>query len=69
MLFAQALWMGGWSVGSLAVAIVVTAGVCAVVFVVLRKLNISIPDWVVNIFWIVVVVAVGIMAIRLLMSL
>ncbi len=68
-LLSQVIIHGGaWSIGSIAIAIVIVAAVCALVFVALRQFGIAIPGWVVQIFWILVVAFVVIAAIRLLLS-
>lgn len=59
----------GWSIGDLAIAIVIIAAVVALVFVALRQFNVSIPAWVVQVFWIVVCAIVVIFAIKLVLSL
>ncbi len=64
-----ALAFAGWGIGEIAVAIIIVAAVVAVVFVALRKFNVAIPEWVVQIFWIMVVAVVCILAIRFLLSL
>ena len=47
----------------LAVAIVAIAGIAALVRIALRRMEIQIPDWVIQVFWVVVVVVVVIIAI------
>jgi uncharacterized protein (DUF983 family) len=62
-------FLAGMSVGQIAIAIVVIAAIVAVVFVALRQFNVAIPSWVVHVFWILVVAAVCILAIRFLLTL
>lgn len=57
-----------WGVGSLAIAIVVIVGICVIVGIVLQKLGWSIPDWVIKIFWVLVIVVVAVWAIKFLLS-
>lgn len=57
-----------WSFGELAIAIVIIAAVVALVYVALNKFGVSIPEWVKQVFWIVVVAFVVIFAIRLVMG-
>jgi uncharacterized protein (DUF983 family) len=64
-----ALNPGAWSFGEIAIAIVIIGAVVGVVYVALRQFGVAIPAWVVQIFWIVVVAIVAILAIRLLLSL
>jgi hypothetical protein len=59
----------GWSLGELAIMVVVLAAVCALVFVALRQFGIAVPGWVVQVGWILVVALVVILAIRFVMSL
>ena len=66
-----ALWNGPvqtWGVVDLAVTVVIIAAVVALVYVALRQFNVSIPPWVVQCFWIVVVAVVVIFCIRLVIS-
>lgn len=57
------------SLGDILVAIVVIAACCALVWLALRQLDVQIPPWLVQVFWIVVVAIVVIGAIRLVLSL
>ena len=57
-----------WSFGEWGIAIIIVAAVVAVVVVALRQFEITIPPWAVKVFWIFVVAAVCIAAIRLLLS-
>lgn len=59
----------GWSLEDLAVAIVVIAAICALVYVALRRFGVVIPAWFVEVFWIVVAAFVVILAIRVVASL
>ena len=59
---------GTWSVGEIAIAIVVIAAIVACVYVALSKFGVAIPDWVKTLFWIIVVAFAVIFCIRLLMS-
>lgn len=61
--------MGGWSIGEIVIAIVVIAAVVAVCYVALNQFGVSIPPWVIRIFWICIVAVVAIFAIRFLLSL
>ena len=54
-----------WSIVDIAIAIVVIAAVIALVFVALRQFGVSIPPWVVTVFWIIVAAFVIIFAIKL----
>ena len=58
-----------WGLGEWAIAIVMLAAIIALVCVALRKFEIKIPDWVQQVFWIVLVALVVIAAIRLVLSL
>ncbi len=44
---------------------IIIAGCIAVALIVMKNLDVSPPAWAVQIFWVVVLVAVGIFAIRL----
>lgn len=69
-LIAQLIVHGGgaWGIGQIAIAIVVVAAVVALVYVALRQFGITIPAWVQQVFWILIVAIVVICAIRLLLS-
>ncbi len=57
-----------WSIGSIAIAVVIIAAVVGLVYVALRQFNVAIPAWVIQVFWILVVAFVVIAAIRLVLS-
>ena len=57
-----------WSVGQLAIAVVVIAAIIALVLIALRQFGIAIPAWVVQVIWVIVVAFVAILAIRIVMS-
>ncbi len=59
----------GWSISDIAIAIIIIGAIIAVVYVGLRKMGTPIPDWVIQIFWILVVAVVCILAIRFLSGL
>ena len=54
---------------SLAITIVVTAAIVALVFIALRQFGITVPDWVIQVFWVLVVAIVVITAIRIIAGL
>ena len=58
----------GLSIPGLAILVVVIAAVVALVYIALRQFGIAIPDWVVQVFWVLVVAFVVIIAIRLVAS-
>ena len=66
-LIAQVL--GGWSIGQIALAVIIIAGICAVVVIILNRLGVKIPDWFQAILWVVLAVVVGAVAIKFLMTL
>jgi hypothetical protein len=57
-----------WSVVDIAIAVVVIAAIVALVYIALRKFGVSIPDWVSQVFWVIVVALVIIFAIKLVAS-
>lgn len=61
--------MGDWSVGRIAIAIIIIAAVTAVVYVALGALGIAIPSVVVNLLWIIVVATICVGAVLLLIKL
>lgn len=58
-----------WGIGEIAIAIVVIAAVVALVVVALRQFKVTIPPWVIQVFWILVVAFVVILAIKFVLSL
>jgi len=56
------------SISHWAVPVLVCAGIIAVVAIVLRQLNIVVPAWIIQIFWVILAVFVGVLAIKFLLS-
>lgn len=54
-----------WSVIDLLIFVVILAAVIALVYIALRQFGVSIPGWVLQCFWVVVVCFVVIFCIRL----
>ena len=54
----------GWGLVDILIVIVIVAACVALVYVALRQFGIGIPPWVIQVFWIVVVTIVVILAIR-----
>lgn len=72
MIATLALFQGGiatWSLIDIIIAIVIVAACVAIMYVALRQFGVSIPQWVITIFWIVVVAIVAIFAIRFIAGL
>lgn len=61
--------IAGYSLLQVLIAVVIVAGAVAILYIVLQRMGIAIPDWVVQIFWILVVVLVAILAFKFLFSL
>ncbi len=68
-LLAEGNPLAGWSFVQIIIAIIVIAGAVAILFLVFRKLGITIPDFVVQIFWIVVLIVIAVVAIKFIASL
>lgn len=69
-ILAQFTGLGvGWGIGHILIVIILIAAGIAITFLVLKKLGITIPDWVIQIFWICCVATFGILAIKFLFSL
>lgn len=62
-------FLGGLTLAELLIAVVVIAACVALVYVALKQFGVTIPPWVVQVFWIVVVAFVVIAAIRLVFAL
>lgn len=58
-----------WSVGDLAIAVVIVAAVIALTAIALRQFNVQIPSWVLQVVWVVLVACVVIVAIKFVLSL
>lgn len=61
-----AVW--GYSIAEIAIFIVVVAAIVALVYIALRQFGLGIPEWVKQVFWVLVVAFVVIIAIKLLVS-
>ncbi len=68
-MFADVVVARSWSLGEILIAVVIVAAAVALVYVALRQFGVSIPQWVVQVFWIVVVAVVVIFAIRFVLTL
>lgn len=66
-MFALLAQFGGW--GGLGISIIIFAAVVAIIFIALRQFKTKIPEWVIQVFWVLVVAAGCIFAIRFLLSL
>lgn len=55
-------------IAGLAVTVIIIAAVVAIVFVACKAMGVSIPGWVVHVFWIVVIAIVCILAIKFLVG-
>jgi hypothetical protein len=56
------------SPAGLAIWIIIVAAVAAIVWVALRTMGVAIPGWVMQVFWILVVAVVCILAIKFLVG-
>lgn len=63
------MMVGGWSITQIAIAIVIIAGICALVFVALRAMGVQLPQWFITVLLIVLVVIVVCVAIKFVGSL
>jgi hypothetical protein len=57
-----------WSLGEILIAIVLLAAAFALATIALRKFQVQIPDWLVQVLWIVAIAFVVVVAIRLVLS-
>lgn len=67
LLIAQGI--AGWTILHYIVVFIVVCAAIGIMYVALAKFGVTIPDWVVKIFWIVVVAFVAIVAIKFLWGL
>ncbi len=58
-----------WGIGELLIFVIVIAACIGIAAIAVKASGINIPAWVIQIFWIVLVVVVAIFAIRFLLSL
>lgn len=69
-LFAQLGQAPSWvALGGILIAIIIIAALAAVAFAVLQYMEIGVPPVIWRIFWIVIVAALAIVAVRFLLSL
>ncbi len=61
--------MKNWTFMQWVIAVIIVAAAVAILFVALPAMGIVIPQWVVSIFWIVLIAFVAVAAIGLLMKL
>lgn len=57
-----------WSIGGIAIGIVVIAAVVALVYIYLRHAGVAMPAWLMQVFWVVVAAIVVIAAIKIVLS-
>ena len=60
--------IGQWSIVEFIIAAIIVIAVIAVLFIYLRAQGVTLPPWIIQIFWVVVAAFVAIIAIRFLMS-
>jgi len=66
LLIAQVGLVG--TIGSWLIIAIVIAGIVGIAIVVARQAGIAIPPWIFTILWIILVVVVGVVAIKFLLS-
>lgn len=57
------------SVVQILILAIVVAGVIGVALVIFNRLGVAVPDWIMQVIWIVLAVVIGVMAIRFIASL
>ena len=69
-LFAQIIRpnVSTWGFGDFLIAIIVVAGCIAITYIALRVFGVEIPQWVAQIFWVVIAVCVAVFAIRFILG-
>lgn len=65
LLLAQ---VGAWSIGQLAIFVIVICGIVGIVLVVSKQMGVSVPPFLVKILWIIFAVIVGVVAVKFLLS-
>ena len=66
-LIAQAGLVG--TIGHWAIILIVVAAIVGIALVVIRAAGIAVPSWIITILWIILAAIVGVLAIRILLSL
>jgi len=61
--------MKNWTFMQWVIAVIIIAGAIAILLIALPAMGISVPSWAMQIFWVVVIVAVAIVALRFLVYL
>lgn len=70
--FILALWdkpMGAWGIVDILKLIIIVAACIGIVLVALKVFKVQIPEWAVQIFWIVIVAIVALVAINIVAGL
>ena len=62
------VFLQSWSLGQIAIAVVILAGLVAIVFIGLRAMHVEPPAWVLQIGWVLIIVFVVVLAIKILLS-
>lgn len=60
--------VAGLTIAHWAIIAIIAAAVIAIMYVALNRMGIAVPEWVIQIFWILVVAVVAILAIKFLMG-
>jgi hypothetical protein len=68
-IFAELNNVRTWGIGEVLVAIVIIAACVGIMYIALRQFQVEIPQFVIQIFWIVVVAILAIAAIRFILTL
>ena len=56
------------SIGALAIWVIAIAAIVAVVFIATRAMGVTIPAWVIQVMWVIIIAVVCIFAVKLLMG-
>lgn len=66
-MIAQAL--AGYSIAHLAMMAIIVAAVVAIAVIVIQRMGVPIPPWVIQILWVIALAVLGILAIKVVVSL
>lgn len=69
LLLAQSGYLSSMGILGWIIAIIILAGAVAILVVILNRFGIKVPDWIIQILWILFAVVVGVVAIRFLWTL
>ena len=68
MMLAQVYYTSGWSMAHNIRALIVLAAIVAIALIAIKAMGVTIPGWVMQIFWVVVICFIALLAIGFVLS-